>query len=62
MDGLGVGPGRVEDAVRASASAEVRVTELEERPVPDALFDPEDGSERRRLEGGSGSRLRPFRP
>jgi hypothetical protein len=41
---------RVEDAVRKSASADVLITEVDERPVPNGLFDKDDPSERRKLE------------
>jgi hypothetical protein len=41
---------RVHDRLKGGPPTDVRVLELEERPVPDDLFDLEDPSARRRLE------------
>lgn len=41
----------VRDRLRGGPATEVRVVELEERPLPEGLFSLDDPSERRRLEG-----------
>jgi hypothetical protein len=41
----------VRDRLRGGPATDVRVVDLEERPVPEGLFSLDDSSERRRLEG-----------
>jgi hypothetical protein len=43
---------RVSDALNPKATADVQITEVEERPVPEGLFDLADDSERRKLDPG----------
>lgn len=43
---------RVDNALRPRDSADVAIDEVEERPAPPGLFDLEDPSARRRIEGG----------